>query len=212
MRDLRLFPALRLSFVLLHRSDQNPRAPPHFTRETCPASQKRYNASPEGNPTHDGEPSQVSQPIQQTVDFPASPETLFEIYMDSTKHSEATGSKAKIGRNAGDTFTAFEGMLEGKNLMVVPGKMIMQAWRSTSWKKEDPDSILVLTFTGVPTKAKPRKPGKKSKSKTNPKNTTRGRVELLHVNVPEHDHAGVAKGWDHFYWKPWLAYLAAKRK
>ncbi len=72
--------------------------------------------------------------IQQSVEFPASPETLFELYLDSKKHSAATGSKAKLGRKAGQKFTAFEGMLEGKNLLVIPNKLIVQAWRSTGWK------------------------------------------------------------------------------
>jgi activator of HSP90 ATPase len=133
----------------------------------------------------------MTEPIQQSVEFPASPDDLFEIYIDSKKHSEATGGKAKVGRKAGDPFTAFGGLLRGKNLLIVPKKMIVQAWRSSGWKKADPDSILVLTFSKTP---------------------TGGRVDLVHVNVPEHDHAGVAKGWNKYYWEPWRAYLAAHKR
>jgi activator of HSP90 ATPase len=133
----------------------------------------------------------MTEAIQQSVEFPASPEDLFEIYMDSKKHSEATGGKAKLGRKAGNPFTAFGGLLRGKNLLVVPGKMVVQAWRSSGWKKTEPDSILVLTFSQTP---------------------TGGRVDLVHANVPEHDLAGVTKGWNKYYWEPWRAYLAAHQR
>jgi hypothetical protein len=64
--------------------------------------------------------------------------------------------------------------------------MIVQAWRSGGWKKADADSILVLTFSN---------------------DGSGGRVDLAHVNVPEHDHQGVTKGWEKFYWKQWRDYL-----
>ena len=130
----------------------------------------------------------MTKTIEQSVDFNASPETLYEMYMDSRKHSSATGFPAKLGRKAGSAFTAFGGQLEGRTLVVVPGKMVVQAWRSIGWKKTDADSILVLNF---------RKEG------------SGGRVDLAHVNVPEYDHQGVTKGWGKFYWKPWQAYLKA---
>jgi activator of HSP90 ATPase len=108
--------------------------------------------------------------------------------MDSAKHSKATGAPAKISAKAGGAFRAWGGALSGKNLVVVPGKMIVQLWRSTSFKKSDPDSILIITFSKIP---------------------SGGRVDLVHVNVPEHDHKGVSEGWLKYYWNPWRAYLAA---
>jgi activator of HSP90 ATPase len=131
----------------------------------------------------------VSKAIQQSVRFNASPLTLYQMYMDSQKHSKATGAPAKLSPKAGATFTAFGGMLQGRNLLIVPGKMIVQSWRSKSWKKADADSILILTFS---------------------KAGSSGRVDLVHVNVPDHDHKGVTDGWKTHYWKPWRSYLAAR--
>jgi activator of HSP90 ATPase len=130
----------------------------------------------------------MTKAIQQSVKFNASPKALYEMYMDSKKHSQITGAPAKLSRKAGDAFTAFGGMLKGKNLMIVPGKMIVQSWRSTGWKAADADSILILTFS-------PDGAG--------------GRVHMVHANVPEHDHQGVTKGWKSFYWERWRAYLSA---
>ena len=115
----------------------------------------------------------MTKPIVQSVTFKASPAKLFQIYTDSKKHSAATGAKASVNAKVGARFTAFDGMLEGKNLVVVPGRMIVQAWRAAHWKKSDLDSILTLTFSKAP---------------------GGGRVDLVHVGVLQHDHQGVTQG------------------
>ncbi len=128
----------------------------------------------------------MTKPIVQSVTFKTSPEKLFQIYTDSKKHSAATGIKAVISAKAGARFTAFGGSLSGRNLVVVPNRLIVQAWRASHWKKTDLDSILTLTFS--------KSPGG-------------GRIDLVHVGVPQHDHKGVTKGWPQYYWKPWRIYL-----
>src|ERR1019366_3956563 len=79
--------------------------------------------------------------IQQSMEFDAPVETVYELYMDSKQHSLATGAPAKVSRKAGGSFTAFDGQLRGKNLLVVPSEMIVQTWRADGWNKSDPDSI-----------------------------------------------------------------------
>jgi hypothetical protein len=69
----------------------------------------------------------MTKAIQQSVRFEASPKQLFEMYMDSRKHSEATGCKARIERRVGGKFSAWNGALSGRNLMIVPNKMLVQA-------------------------------------------------------------------------------------
>jgi activator of HSP90 ATPase len=133
----------------------------------------------------------MTKAIQQSVEFRASPEQLFEIYLDSKNHSEATGAPARLSRKPGGKFTAWGGQLAGRNLLIIPKRMIVQAWRATHWKSSDPDSILVLTFS---------------------KSACGGRVDLVHANVPEHDHKGVTRGWPTYYWQPWKEYLKRKAK
>ena len=60
----------------------------------------------------------MTKPIVQSVTFKASPEELFAIFTDSKKHSAATGGKASVSAKAGAKFTAWDGMLSGKNLLV----------------------------------------------------------------------------------------------
>jgi activator of HSP90 ATPase len=130
--------------------------------------------------------------IEQTVSFRVTPAKLYELFMDSAKHSAATGMPAKVSRKVGGKWSAFGGMILGKNLVLVPNRMIVQAWRSAEWKKADPDSILVVGF-----------------EKAAGGGTT---VHLVHVGVPAYDHQGVTQGWVKYYWEPWKEYLAAHKR
>ena len=131
----------------------------------------------------------MTKPIVQSMTFKASLEELFAMFTDSKKHSAATGAKASVSAKAGTKWTAFGGMLLGRNLAVVPSKMIVQAWRASHWQESDLDSILILNFSQAP---------------------GGGRVDMVHAGVPQHDHKGVTKGWPQYYWVPWKAYLKGK--
>jgi len=130
--------------------------------------------------------------IEQSVSFNATPAKLYELFMDSAKHSAATGMPAKVSRKVGGKWSAFGGMILGKNLLLIPNRRIVQAWRSSEWKKADPDSLLVVGF-----------------EKAVGSDTT---VHLVHVGVPSYDHQGVTQGWVKFYWDPWKVYLAARKR
>ena len=110
----------------------------------------------------------------------------------TTRSKPATGAPAEISRKIGGKWSAFGGVIPGKNLALVPNRMIVQTWRSTAWKAADPDSILVIRF-------------EKSKSGG-------ATVHLAHVGVPEHDHKGVTQGWIKYYWEPWRKYLKGRKR
>ena len=128
--------------------------------------------------------------IQQSAKFYVSPEVLFEMYMNSAKHAAATGAPAKMSRKAGGTWSAHGGQIGGKNLMILPGRMIVQAWRAAHWKKEDV-SILVLKFSKLADGA---------------------RVDLVHAGVPDYDYKDVSRGWLKYYWEPWRKYISAQKR
>jgi activator of HSP90 ATPase len=133
----------------------------------------------------------MTKAIQQSVRFAAPPHALFEMYLDSKKHSAATGGEATISRKVGGAFTAWDNQLRGRNLLIVPNRLIVQSWRSVNFKTSDLDSILILQFSKAP---------------------RGGQVDLVHANVPRHDHKGVTNGWANYYWKPWNKYIKAKSK
>ena len=128
----------------------------------------------------------MAKTIQQSVTFSAPPGRLFEMYMDAKKHGAAVGSKVTISRRAGGAFSAFNGMIGGRNLAVLPKRLIVQAWRSGNWKATESDSILILTFSKAP---------------------GGGRVDMVHANVPDSAYGSIKDGWNTHYWRPWKAYL-----
>lgn len=124
--------------------------------------------------------------IRQTVVLPASAETLFDMYLDPAAHQAITGAPVDIGDERGSEFKAFDGALTGTILEVLKPRLIIQSWRSKVFKAEDSDSTLILSFTPE---------------------SDEGRIDLIHLDVPDHDYDGVTQGWEKYYWAPWRAYL-----
>ena len=115
-------------------------------------------------------------------------ETRAEL-IDPVEHAAVTGSPVTISAEPGAPFRAFDGVLTGTILQVVPKRLIVQSWRSPHWRSTDLDSTLILTFL-------PEDDG--------------GRIELVHVNVVDQDFAGVSHGWEKYYWSPWREHLARR--
>jgi activator of HSP90 ATPase len=130
--------------------------------------------------------------IQQSIVLPAAADALFSAYLDPTIHAAITGAPVTIGANTGDPFSAFGGQLSGTMLAVVRPRLIVQSWRSVMFKPDDPDSTLILQFSAAENDASGR---------------AQGRIDLVHLDVPDHDYQGVTEGWPKFYWTPWKAYL-----
>jgi activator of HSP90 ATPase len=129
---------------------------------------------------------QLPRTITLAASLPAPPDQLFDMYLDADAHAAFTGSPVVIGARSGAPFRAFDGVLTGIVLHVEAKRVVAQTWRSARWPAGAADSVLVLSFW-------PESEG--------------GRIELVHVNVPEEDFAGVSDGWHKYYWAPWRAYL-----
>jgi activator of HSP90 ATPase len=125
--------------------------------------------------------------IMQSIVLPAPAETLYAMYLDPARHAAITGAPVIISAASGSEFHAFEGRLSGTMLSALPSRLVVQSWRSMKFNDDDPDSTLILAFL--------------------PEGTA-GRIDLLHLDVPAHDHQGVTEGWETHYWEPWRRYLA----
>lgn len=127
--------------------------------------------------------------ICKTIVLPATPQDLYEMYMDPEVHAEITGAPAKISEESNSPFEAFGGLLYGKTVQVVKHRLIVQSWRSVNFARNDPDSTLVISFT--------------------PEDED-GRIDLVHLDVPDSDFQGVSGGWESRYFAPWLTYLQSR--
>jgi len=111
------------------------------------------------------------------------------MYLDPSIHNAIIGAPVEIGDERGSNFQAFDGALTGTILEVIKPRLIIMSWRSNAFKTEDPDSTLILSFTPE---------------------GDEGQIELIHLDVPDHDYDGVIQGWEKYYWTPWRAYLESK--
>lgn len=128
--------------------------------------------------------------IFKTVVLPASAAELYDMYMDPEVHGAFTGAPAKISDQPGSPFEAFGGLLKGATLQVVRPRLIVQSWRSVNFADDDKDSTLIISFTEEEEDA--------------------GRIDLVHLDVPESDFQGVSGGWESRYFAPWLTYLQSR--
>ena len=74
--------------------------------------------------------TKLPRTIQLAASFPASSERLFDLYLDPDSHAAITGAPVTISDRAGAEFRAFDGVLSGTILQVVPKRLIVQSWRT----------------------------------------------------------------------------------
>ena len=106
---------------------------------------------------------------------------IYEAWLDSAKHTAMTGSPARASRLVGGEFTAWDGYITGKNLLLVENKKIVQSWRSSEFPEEAPDSVLSVLLTereGIT------------------------EVELEHRDIPPGQGVQYQSGWIEFYANP----------
>ena len=127
--------------------------------------------------------------IKQKVIIDATPDEVYDAYMDAKIHSKFTGGKATIVPKVGGKITAWDNYITGKNLELVKGKRIVQEWSTTEWPDGYPPSILTITL----------------KKKGNGTELT-----MVHSKVPKAQMKSYADGWTDYYWKPLKEYFENK--
>ena len=78
--------------------------------------------------------------IIAAASLPATPDKLFDMYLDAETHAGFTGMPVTLEPHAGGIFRAFDGMLSGTILHIEPKALIVQTWRSANWPLTAMDS------------------------------------------------------------------------
>ncbi len=86
--------------------------------------------------------------------IPATPEAIYRAWLSSEGHSAMTGASAEITDELGAEFEAWDGYITGRNLELEPGRRIVQAWRTSEFGEDEPDSRLEVTLEPVGDKTK----------------------------------------------------------
>lgn len=116
----------------------------------------------------------------------ATPSEIYSAWLTSKGHSAMTGSLANVDGNAGGKFTAWDGYISGSTLELTPYQRIVQAWRTSEFPEDAPDSHLEVVLEKVSNGTK---------------------VTLTHTNMPEDQVDSYRQGWEDFYFKPMRGYF-----
>jgi activator of HSP90 ATPase len=129
--------------------------------------------------------------ITQKVTIPASPDEVYDAFMDPKKHAAFTGAEATCDPEVGGEFSAWDGYITGKNLDLERGKRIVQEWSTSEWPEGYPPSRLELTFAKV-------------------KDGTE--LTMVHSEVPASQVEEYRQGWIDNYWDLLKGYFGKKKK
>ncbi|MDH3648618.1 MAG: SRPBCC domain-containing protein [Saprospiraceae bacterium] len=121
-----------------------------------------------------------------TTRFKTSAKEIYTNWLNSEGHTKMTGGKATASDRIGERFTAWDGYIEGKNLILEPLDRIVQSWRTSDFKEEEGDSQIELTLQEIDGQTE---------------------LTLLHTNVPDSGEHYI-KGWDDHYFQPMQAYFS----
>jgi uncharacterized protein YndB with AHSA1/START domain len=139
-----------------------------------------------------------AEAIHMEVNFDAAPARVYGALTDSKQFSRVVqlsaamksmsieNKPAEISGEAGGTFSAFGGYVTGRQIELVPGQRIVQAWRAGSWA-DGAYSIARFELSAQGS------------------GTT---LAFEHAGFPQGDAEHLLAGWKGNYWEPLAKFLA----
>jgi len=118
--------------------------------------------------------------------IPAKASEIYKAWLNSKGHAAMTGSPAKVVGKVGGKFTAWDGYIFGATLELSPNQCIVQAWRTSEFPDDAPDSRVEILLEEVDAGTK---------------------VTLTHSDMPEDQIESYRQGWEDFYFKPMREYF-----
>ena len=131
----------------------------------------------------------MSKVIHQERHFDAPPARVYRALTDAAEFSAATGgAPADIGDEPGAAFSAFGGMITGRQIELIPETRIVQAWRASTW----PDGVYSVARFELEA------------------DDSGTQVVFDHTGFPDDQRDHLAAGWDANYWEPLARHLSER--
>jgi activator of HSP90 ATPase len=131
--------------------------------------------------------------IHQEAVIKASPRQVYEYLTDGEIFAAATEMPAQVSNREGETFSLFGGRVEGRQVELVPGVRVVQAWRfgfahPGAW---EPGLYSILRFTLQP-------------------EGDATRLMIDHTGIPSEWHDHIQSGYPAFYESPLRRYFGGR--
>lgn len=125
-----------------------------------------------------------------TTTIKATAKQIYKSWLSPQRHSKMTGGSAFVSDKVGETFTAWDSYITGKNVELEPYQRIVQSWRTDNFESNEEDSQIEILLS------------------ENDEETT---LTLNHTNVPESGEH-YKEGWEKSYFKPMRQYFEILNK
>lgn len=116
----------------------------------------------------------------------ATSKEVYSTWLSSDGHTKMTGGDASTSDKVGDSFTAWDGYIEGKNVTLEPNTRIVQSWRTSQFEEGEEDSQIELLLDEVDEETE---------------------LTLIHTNIPESGEH-YRNGWEEHYFQPMRDYFS----
>lgn len=131
----------------------------------------------------------MSEATEVSTVIPATPQQIYNGWLDSETHGKFSGGAAQIDSRPGGAFTAWDGYIQGTTLELDPPRRILQSWRSSDFPEEAPDSLLEVLLEPAGD------------------NTC---ITIRHTNIPDGQAQDYRQGWMDYYFEPMQAYFGGQ--
>ncbi|MEM7036804.1 MAG: SRPBCC domain-containing protein [Bacteroidota bacterium] len=122
----------------------------------------------------------MKESLELTATFKATPQAIYDAWLDSAGHEAMTGGGATCSQEVGAAHTAWDGYITGENLALTPHSEIVQTWRTSEFASDDEDSKLIVRLEAVEGGCA---------------------VTLIHTHIPE-GQTQYVQGWEDHYFAP----------
>ena len=128
--------------------------------------------------------------LKQTVTLTATPLAVYQALLSSKEHAEIIGDTVKTSDKVGGKTIAYDGWIEATNVLLVPGKKIVQSWRGADWPKgifSEANFVFKATKTGCT-------------------------LTFTQTGIPVEQFDDIKEGWGEHYWVKMKAYFIKRAK
>jgi uncharacterized protein YndB with AHSA1/START domain len=133
----------------------------------------------------------MSDSFEISITLPASPARVYAAWLSSDEHAAMTGASAggsaDIDPRVGGAYSAWDGYITGTTLELEIDRRIVQAWRTTEFPVDSPDSRLEIVLDAI---------------------SAGTRLTLKHSDMPTGQGASYETGWIENYFEPMQDYFS----
>lgn len=131
-------------------------------------------------------------PIYQEVTIACPPEQIINALTSAEDFSELSGFPATLSAEEGGSFSLFGGQITGRNIELVSGQRVVQAWRVADW----PEGVYSIINFSL----------EKTGASVSASATDSTAVKFTQSGFPEGTAEHLNEGWHTMYWGPLGAY------